>query len=245
MENFEHYFGLWSRAIGFYSRAIGDLREGLCHLALPSTVVSTPVPVAGHCSPTPLHKTLRHSQVGLTQSPLWSLLLSPGPWCAQILFVPSKCSCFPQSYESSLIKSHWPLKSSSLGISQILRLGRLTWCLEPSQQCENFFGIIVLQFMSHPLCRYGIWFYHNCSSHTASLWLLLCPWIWGVLCWWIPVSSFSGCSTVSWDFGALAEEDEFMSFYSAILIFSLLILHFNVKKFQCNYYIFKHCISLW
>ena len=27
---------------------------------------------------------------------------------------------------------------------------------EPSQQWENFFGIIVLQFMGHPPSRYGI-----------------------------------------------------------------------------------------
>ena len=50
LENFEHYFGFYSRATGFYSRANGDLHEGLRCLALPRTAaLSTPVAVAGHC----------------------------------------------------------------------------------------------------------------------------------------------------------------------------------------------------
>ena len=32
----------------------------------------------------------------------------------------------------------------------IPRLGSLLWNLELSQQCKNFFGIIVLQFVDHP-----------------------------------------------------------------------------------------------
>ena len=50
----------------------------------------------------------------LGQSLVGSLLLSPGSWCTQVLFVPSK-SLFPQSCVSSVIKSHWPPKSNSLG----------------------------------------------------------------------------------------------------------------------------------
>ena len=41
-----------------------------------------------------------------------SFLLSPGAY--KVLFVPSK-SLFPQSCDSSVIKSHWPPKSNSLG----------------------------------------------------------------------------------------------------------------------------------
>ena len=96
LENFEYYFGFYSRATGFYSRVNGDLHEGLCCLALPRTAaVSSPVTVAGHCWPTPLHKTLKHSQVGLTQSPVGSLHLSPGSWCAQILFCVLQEFLFP------------------------------------------------------------------------------------------------------------------------------------------------------
>ena len=55
-----------------------------------------------------------HGQVWI--SLLWgSLLLSPGSWSAQGLFVPSK-SLFPQSCVISVIKSHWPPKSNSLGV---------------------------------------------------------------------------------------------------------------------------------
>ena len=43
-------------------------------------------------------------------------------------------------------------------ICWILRLGSLMWGLGPLQQCENFFGITILQFVSHPPGRYGIWF---------------------------------------------------------------------------------------
>ena len=42
-------------------------------------------------------------------------LLAPG--VHEVLFVPSK-SLFPQSSGSSVIKSHWPPKSNSLGSSQ-------------------------------------------------------------------------------------------------------------------------------
>ena len=60
-------------------------------------------------------------------------------------------SLFPQSCESSVIKSHWPSKSNSLGGSQSLcqipRLGNLLWALELLQKCGNFFGIIVLHFV--------------------------------------------------------------------------------------------------
>ena len=47
---------------------------------------------------------------------LWgqcSFLLGPG--VHKVLFVPCK-SLFPQSCESSVIKSHWPPKSNSLGV---------------------------------------------------------------------------------------------------------------------------------
>ena len=71
----------------------------------PRTVAScAPVPTAGHFQPTPLQETLQHTQAGLAQSLVGSLLFSPGSWCAQD-FVPSKSLCFPQSCGSSGIKS--------------------------------------------------------------------------------------------------------------------------------------------
>ena len=58
------------------------------------------------------------------------------------------------------------------------RLGSLTWGSEPSLQWVDFCGISVLQSVSHPPSRYGIWFYCDCAPPTVSLWLLLCLWMW-------------------------------------------------------------------
>ena len=44
---------------------------------------SVPWPCRGHCWPTPLPETPGHSWESLDQSLMWSLLLSPGSWCAQ------------------------------------------------------------------------------------------------------------------------------------------------------------------
>ena len=44
----------------------------------------------------------------------------------------------------------------SQSLCQIPRLGRQMWGLGPLQQCENFFGIIVLQFVGHLPSGYGI-----------------------------------------------------------------------------------------
>ena len=73
------------------------------------TVVFSADCAAGRCRPTPPPQTPGHSQASLDQ------FLSPGSWCAQVLFVSSK-SLFPQSCGSSIIKSHWPPKSNSLGV---------------------------------------------------------------------------------------------------------------------------------
>ena len=61
---------------------------------------SAPDPAAGPRRPTPPPETPGHSRESLGQSLVGSLLLSPGSWCTQILFVLSK-SLFPQSHVSS------------------------------------------------------------------------------------------------------------------------------------------------
>ena len=74
-----------------------------------------PDPAAGRCWPTPPLETPGHSQASLGQS-LWShcsYLLGPG--AHKVLFMPSR-SLFPQSCVSSVIKSHLPPKSNSLGV---------------------------------------------------------------------------------------------------------------------------------
>ena len=68
------------------------------------------------------------SQGSLTQLLVGTLLLYPGSWCTQVLYVPSK-SLSPQSHGSSVFKSHWSPMSNSLGVlspfCQIPRLGNL------------------------------------------------------------------------------------------------------------------------
>ena len=118
-------------------------------------VVSAPDTAIGHGQPTSLPETPGHAQASLDRSLVGSLLLSPGSWCTQGFVCALQESLFPQSCGSSVIKSHWPSKSKSLGIlslfCQIPKLGSLLWSLELLKQCENFFGIIVLQFVGYLL----------------------------------------------------------------------------------------------
>ena len=44
-------------------------------------------------------------------------------------------------------------------------------CSEPLQQWENFFGIVILQFVGHPPCVYGLCFYSECAPPIiVSIW---------------------------------------------------------------------------
>ena len=80
-----------------------------------TAALSAPDPAAGHCGPTPPLEAPGHSRASLDQSLVGSLLLYPGSWCSQVLFVPSK-SPLPQSCVSSAIKSLQPPKSNFLGV---------------------------------------------------------------------------------------------------------------------------------
>ena len=59
-----------------------------------TVVFSASDPTADHRGPVPLPETPRRSQASLVQSLVGTLLLSPGSWGAQVLFVSSK-SLFP------------------------------------------------------------------------------------------------------------------------------------------------------
>ena len=61
---------------------------------------TAPNPAAGHCRLMAPPETPGHSWASLGQSLVGSFLSSPGSWCTQVLFVPSK-SLFPQSCVSS------------------------------------------------------------------------------------------------------------------------------------------------
>ena len=94
-----------------------------------TVVVSAPDPMSGHCQPTPLPETPGHSQASLGQSLVGSLLLSPGFWCTPGLVCALR-SLFPQSCVSSVIRSHWPPESNSLGVLNPFArsLGWETYC---------------------------------------------------------------------------------------------------------------------
>ena len=137
----------------------------------------------------------------------WNLF-PPVPWkpCHQTLLA---------------FKARFPGDSQSL--CQIPRLGSLSWCLELSQW-ENFFGVIILQPVGHPLSDYGIWFYRDCAPPTISLHLPVFERRVSFLRGFChpPVD---GGSTASCDFGALAGRDKPISFYSPILNWKLLSLN--------------------
>ena len=91
-------------------------------------------------SPTHLPETPGHSQESLAQSFVRSLLLFPGSWCSQVLFVPFK-SLFPQSCGISSnptgLQDQIPWGSKSF--CQISGLGNLLWALELLLHPKNLF----------------------------------------------------------------------------------------------------------
>ena len=103
--------------------------------------------MASHCQPTPPLETPKHSQASLAQSLVGSLLLSPGSWRAQGFVCSLQESVYPVLWKFRnqiplAFKVKFPGDSQSL--CWIPRLGILLCALELLQQCEDFFGIIVL-----------------------------------------------------------------------------------------------------
>ena len=60
-----------------------------------------------------------------------------------------------KSYNQILLALEARFPWDSQSVCQIPRLGSLTWCSEPSQQCKKFFSITVLQSVSHPPASMG------------------------------------------------------------------------------------------
>ena len=140
----------------YYGRdngAKGNLfQKHLCqHAVAPRTVaVSAPDTATGHCQPAPSPVTPKHSQANLAQSLVGSLGLSPGSWCTQGFVCALQQPVSPVLWKiGNRIPLAFQVKFSgaSQSLCQISRLGNLLWALEFLQQCENFFSIIVLQFV--------------------------------------------------------------------------------------------------
>ena len=76
-----------------------------------TATLRAPSPAAGHHQPTPPPETPGHSQVGLSQPLVGSLLLSPGSWCA-LAFV-----CALQESVSPVLCKFWQLHGGLMAIS--------------------------------------------------------------------------------------------------------------------------------
>ena len=94
-----------------------------------------PDPAAGHCRPTSLPETPRHSQASLGQSLVGSVLLSPRSWCTQGFVCalqesvsPVLCKFCNQIPLASKVK----FSGGSQSLCQIPRLENLLWVLELS-----------------------------------------------------------------------------------------------------------------
>ena len=141
----------------------------------------------------PPRQTPQHQQEGLIQSLVGSLLLSSGSWCTQdFVCALQGWSLFPPVLSKSCSQTLPAHKIRFTGYSQFLcwipSLGRLMWVSEPSQQWENFFGI-VLHFVGRPSSRYRILLCHDCTPPAVLLQLLVCLQTWGTFFWWVPLSS--------------------------------------------------------
>ena len=212
-------------SMGFYSMAIGDLQEGLCWDTGPRTdTVSASICKAGHCQSMPLKDTLKHSQLGLAQSPWEPLLLSYGPWSTQdyvcalqkFLYPPvlwRLCNQIQLTFEI-----RFPGDFQSLG--WIPKLGSLMWGLEPLKQCEKMVLLFSSLWVTYPACI-GFAFIiivslvPFCCGFSIVLGYRLSLFFF----WLVPVYSYRS-------FGALAGEDKYMFFYSVILIWSFLFYYF-------------------
>ena len=91
-----------------------------------------------------------HPWATLAQSLVESLLLFPRSWCTQGFVCPLENSVSPVLWKFCnqiplAFKVIFPGGSQSL--CQIQRLGNRLWALELSQQCKNFFAIIVPWFV--------------------------------------------------------------------------------------------------
>ena len=166
-----NFFGLRQPSpwvCGLYGQVSDDLQEGL-HQSQPSqTAAASPM----HLPPPPslwgapanlhLHSGPSNTTRWFWSSFLWSHFSFPLSLSAcKVLFSPSKtgvsgppvlwkfCNQIPLAF-----KVRFPGESQSF--CQVSRLGSLTWGSKPSQQWENFFGVIVLQFVGHPPRGYGI-----------------------------------------------------------------------------------------
>ena len=141
----------------------------------PRTVVfSAPDTASDHCQPTSPPETSGSSQASLAQSPLGSLLLSPESLCTQGFYL-----CSPRRLLEGtglclgkVSPGLWKFcKQIPLTVKvKVPRLRNLLWALVLLQQYENFFGIIVLQFVGCLLRGSMVELMATSSKRTYATW---------------------------------------------------------------------------
>ena len=136
----------------FYGRTKGDLqRDSWQHMPPKNAASSSPVLTAGQCGPSTLQETIKHSQAGLAQSLVMSLLIFPGSrYTEAFLFALQESLFLPVLWEfcnQILLSFKVKFPGDSHSFCWIPMLGHPALGLEFSPQCENFFCIIVLQFV--------------------------------------------------------------------------------------------------
>ena len=133
-------------------------------------------PATGHCQPTSLLETPGHSQAGLGQSLVGSLLLSPASWCTQGS-VSALQSLFPQSCVSSGSSMVGLMATSSKRAYAIP--GSTAPRAPPLQQStadSYLFRTHSNTVVSASVESLGPDF----TPPTILLGLLLCTWMWGI-----------------------------------------------------------------
>ena len=222
------------------------LQKDLCHMHRPRLLLLlslTPwLASADPCLYRNPPKHLRQAWLSL----LWGHRSFPlGPGAHTVVFVPSKGRCFPNSYESSIIKSRCPSKLDSLGIPRPLAgsPGQEVWCWAWSL-CSSVRTSLVLLFSSCGSPTQRVWnlilmqLFPSCHLFVASALCLDMGDLFFGRFHHLPVD---GCSAASWNFGVLTGEHEHKSFYSTILDLRLIgVLYLGLAighEFVINYLI--------
>ena len=119
-----------------------------------------------------LHQQLPNTHRRVWLSLLWShcsFLLGPG--AHKFLLGPPSVSVSPVLWKFNnqiLLTFRVTFRGDSQSLCGIPRLGSLLWGLEFSQQCKNFFGIIVLQFVDRPPRSSIVWLMATSSRRTNA-----------------------------------------------------------------------------
>ena len=97
----------------------------------------------------PVSRTCRRESPN-TQRQVWLSPVSPRFWRTQDFLCVLQESLFPSVLwkfcNQILLSFKVQFPEDSQSFCRILRLGSLMWGIEHSLECENFFGIVVLQF---------------------------------------------------------------------------------------------------